>query len=169
MLFSFGATANGYAQNKKTNIASDFDKVGWKVGIQSYTFTRYSLFDAIDAAADLGLKYVEATIWQTIERGKEERFNPWQMSEETKQKIKNKCLEKDITLTSFYCRPSKEDAENGQTEKLFQFRSKDPTQSHFRKVVHIPVLFHKDALSGKDLPEKRTAAKSDRKSLRSCL
>ena len=43
------------------------------------------------------------------------------MSEETKQKIKNKCLEKDITLTSFYCRPSKEDAENGQTEKLFQF------------------------------------------------
>ena len=34
MLFSFGATANGYAQNKKTNIASDFDKVGWKVGIQ---------------------------------------------------------------------------------------------------------------------------------------
>jgi len=83
MLFSFGATANGYAQNKKTNIASDFDKVGWKVGIQSYTFTRYSLFDAIDAAADLGLKYVEATIWQTIERGKEERFNPWQMSEET--------------------------------------------------------------------------------------
>ena len=121
MLFSFGATANGYAQNKKTNIASNFDKVGWKVGIQSYTFTRYSLFDAIDAAADLGLKYVEATIWQTIERGKEERFNPWQMSEETKQKIKNKCLEKDITLTSFYCRPSKEDAENGQTEKLFQF------------------------------------------------
>lgn len=121
MLFSFGATANGYAQNKKTNIASDFDKMGWKVGIQSYTFTRYSLFDAIDAAADLGLKYVEATIWQTIERGKEERFNPWQMSEETKQKIKNKCLEKDITLTSFYCRPSKEDAENGQTEKLFQF------------------------------------------------
>lgn len=95
--------------------------MGWKVGIQSYTFTRYSLFDAIDAAADLGLKYVEATIWQTIERGKEERFNPWQMSEETKQKIKNKCLEKDITLTSFYCRPSKEDAENGQTEKLFQF------------------------------------------------
>lgn len=70
MLFSFGATANGYAQNKKTNIASNFDKVGWKVGIQSYTFTRYSLFDAIDAAADLGLKYVEATIWQTIEREK---------------------------------------------------------------------------------------------------
>jgi sugar phosphate isomerase/epimerase len=121
ILLSFGVTANGYTRNKTTEIASDFDKIGWKVGIQSYTFTRYSLFDAIDAAADLGLKYVEATIWQTIERGKEERFNPWQISEETKQKIKNKCKEKGVTLTSFYCRPSKEDAENGQTEKLFQF------------------------------------------------
>lgn len=44
ILLSFGATANGYTRNKTTEIASDFDKIGWKVGIQSYTFTRYSLF-----------------------------------------------------------------------------------------------------------------------------
>lgn len=47
ILLSFGVTANGYTRNKTTEIASDFDKIGWKVGIQSYTFTRYSLFCAM--------------------------------------------------------------------------------------------------------------------------
>ncbi len=102
---------------------SDFDSMDWQVGIQSYTFNQFSLFDAIDAASDLGLKYVEATTWQKIERGKDESFNPWWMSAEMKQKVKDRCAEKGVEIVSFYCRPSKDDIEkkSEQVEKIFQF------------------------------------------------
>ncbi len=101
----------------------NFEKMGWKVGIQSHTFTRFTLFETIDAAAELGLKYVEATTWQKIEPNQKESFNPWWMSAELKQKIKDKCAEKGVKIVSFYCRPSKEDIENesAQIEKIFQF------------------------------------------------
>ncbi|WP_239063508.1 sugar phosphate isomerase/epimerase [Bacteroides sp. 51] len=107
----------------QTDNRSDYEKMGWKVGIQSYTFTKFSLFEAIDAASDLGLKYVEATTWQRIEPDKKDAFNPWWMSAETKQKIKDKCAEKGVEIVSFYCRPSKEDIEkeSEQVEKIFQF------------------------------------------------
>src|SRR5215469_11419685 len=34
------------------------DKLGWKLAIHSYTFQKFSIFDAIDKSADLGVKYM---------------------------------------------------------------------------------------------------------------
>lgn len=34
------------------------EKLGWKLAIHSYTFQKFSIFDAIDKTADLGVKYM---------------------------------------------------------------------------------------------------------------
>jgi sugar phosphate isomerase/epimerase len=40
--------------------------LGWKLGTQTYTFNRFTFFDAIDKAASVGLKYAEAYPGQKI-------------------------------------------------------------------------------------------------------
>src|SRR5687767_15071986 len=35
------------------------EKLGWRVGVQAFTFHRFTLSDAIDMTASLGLKYIE--------------------------------------------------------------------------------------------------------------
>jgi len=44
---------------KLANGVPNAEKLGWRVGIQSYTFKRFSLFEAIEMTASLGLKYIE--------------------------------------------------------------------------------------------------------------
>lgn len=38
------------------------EELGWKVGVQFYTFHKYTFFEAIDLTRALGLHYIEATI-----------------------------------------------------------------------------------------------------------
>jgi len=52
-LFSIGA----WAQVSTNNTASA-DKLGWKLAVHSYTFQKFSIFDAIDKTAALGVKYM---------------------------------------------------------------------------------------------------------------
>ena len=35
------------------------EKNGWRLGIQSYSFHRFSLIEALDKTKELGLKYIE--------------------------------------------------------------------------------------------------------------
>jgi sugar phosphate isomerase/epimerase len=53
ILFSLGAEA----QVSTTNTASA-DKLGWQLAVHSYTFQKFSIFDAIDKTAALGVKYM---------------------------------------------------------------------------------------------------------------
>ncbi len=43
-------------------------KPEWKLAVQAYTFNRFSFFEAIDKAASIGLKYIEAYPGQKLER-----------------------------------------------------------------------------------------------------
>ena len=52
-LFAIGAWAQ-----VSTNNTSSADKLGWKLAVHSYTFQKFSIFDAIDMTAVLGVKYM---------------------------------------------------------------------------------------------------------------
>ena len=52
-LFALGATAQ-----VSTNNTASADKLGWKLAVHSYTFQKFSIFDAIDKTAALGVKYM---------------------------------------------------------------------------------------------------------------
>ena len=40
--------------------APNAEKLGWRLGCQAYSFKNFTLFEAIDKTASLGLKYIEA-------------------------------------------------------------------------------------------------------------
>ena len=41
-----------------TNDTSSADRLGWKLAVHSYTFQKFTIFDAIDKTAALGVKYM---------------------------------------------------------------------------------------------------------------
>ncbi len=65
----------------------------WKLGIQAYTFNRFTFFEAIDKAKALGLKYIEAYPGQKLSKDKPDvKFNheiPDEIAREVKQKLKD--------------------------------------------------------------------------------
>src|SRR5882762_8017460 len=53
ILFSVSAQAQ-----VSTNDTRSADKLGWQLAVHSYTFQKFSIFDAIDKTAALGVKYM---------------------------------------------------------------------------------------------------------------
>jgi sugar phosphate isomerase/epimerase len=46
---------------KADEACSAADKLGWKLAVHSYTFNKYSIFDAIDKTAEVGAKYMSVS------------------------------------------------------------------------------------------------------------
>ncbi len=77
------------------------EKLGWRVGTQAYTFHRFSLFEAIEMTASLGLKYIETFSGHRISKDEPHGMysgTPPNLREMVKQKLK----EAGITHTSHY-------------------------------------------------------------------
>lgn len=79
------------------------EKLGWRVGVQSYTFHRFSLFEAIDMTAALGLHYIEgvAGIGMKLSPESDVTFGP-DMPQEWQEKLKQKLAETGVKLVSYY-------------------------------------------------------------------
>src|SRR5215813_6874235 len=56
LLSALLVSTSAHAQEK-----SAADKLGWQLAIHSYTFQKYSIFDAIDKSAALGVKYMSVS------------------------------------------------------------------------------------------------------------
>lgn len=68
--------------------APDAEKIGWRIGFQSYTFRGVTFFEALDASAKLGLKYIEA--WPGHRMSKEDKTALSRMNDQQKQAVKDK-------------------------------------------------------------------------------
>jgi sugar phosphate isomerase/epimerase len=55
-LLGIGLACSAWAQAKPDTTSAD--KLGWQLAIHSYTFQKFSIFDAIDKSAALGVKYM---------------------------------------------------------------------------------------------------------------
>ncbi len=77
------------------------EKLGWRVGVQSFTFHRFFLLEAIDITASLGLKYIETCPGHRI--SKEEPHGIYSGSQpKYREMVKRKLQETGITHTSHY-------------------------------------------------------------------
>ncbi|MGN1374986.1 MAG: family 16 glycoside hydrolase [Prevotella sp.] len=86
------------------------DSLGWKIGVQAYDFKRVAtFFEAIDLTAALGLKYIEGVGMQLSSETKE-HFGP-DMTEEWKERTKQKLIDAGIECCSYYRRINANDAE----------------------------------------------------------
>lgn len=93
------ADAAGRAEEKKSRTPNE-DKLGWRLGCQAWTFNKYTLFEAIDKTAELGLRYIEAfPHGQKLSAQNTAVFGP-KLSEADRKEVKAHLAEKGVKLVN---------------------------------------------------------------------
>ncbi len=73
------------------------EKLGWKLGVQTYTFRKLTFFETLDRARELGLKYVEIWPGQKLSPDHPKARCGASLSDEQKAAVKAKLAETGIT------------------------------------------------------------------------
>ena len=76
------------------------EKLGWKLGLQCWTFRQLTFFETVDRAKQMGLKYIEAYPGQTLKPGSDAKTGP-EMSAEDIAATKAKLSEAGVKWASF--------------------------------------------------------------------
>ena len=77
------------------------EKLGWRLGIEAYTFHKYTLFEAIDRTARLGLPYMGGLSFQKVSKEIPKNFDDQLTDDELKQ-IRLKLDSAGIRLLTYY-------------------------------------------------------------------
>ncbi|MFW5758759.1 MAG: sugar phosphate isomerase/epimerase family protein [Bacteroidota bacterium] len=73
------------------------DKLDWKLGIQSYSFHKFTFQEAVDKTQQLGLDYIEIYFGQQLGEGMEGTMD-YQMDEETRKQVRKYAKSKDVKM-----------------------------------------------------------------------
>ena len=97
------------------------EKLGWRLGIEAYTFHKYTLFEAIDRTAQLGLSYMGGLSFQKVSKEIPKNFDIQLTDDELKQ-IRLKLDSAGIRLLTYYFHqiPGIE----GDCRRVFEFARK---------------------------------------------
>lgn len=93
------APAPGATGTTKRDIAAS-KQLGWRLGTQAYTFRALSLFETIDTAKSLGLRYVEAYPGQRMSKEDPTKFNH-DASPEQRAALKQKLKDTGVVLWQY--------------------------------------------------------------------
>ena len=86
------------------------EKLGWRLGCQAWTFNRFTLHEAIDNTAELGLHYIEAfPHGQKISASRSEQFGP-KMSVDARKDVKKYLADKNVKLVNMGVGPYDKEA-----------------------------------------------------------
>ena len=77
------------------------EKLGWRLGIEAYTFHKYTLFEAIDKTAELGLPFMGGLSFQKVSKEIPRNFNDKLTDDELKQ-IRLKLDSAGVRLLTYY-------------------------------------------------------------------
>jgi len=80
LILSLLFSVTGFAQQSKS------EKAGWLLGVQSYTFHKFTYQEAIDKVAQMGLHYVEVYYGQTLGKDIEGTMD-FRMDKATQEKV----------------------------------------------------------------------------------
>ena len=90
--------------------APNAEKLGWRLGCQAWTFNRFTLHEAIDNTAELGLHYIEAfPHGQKISASRSEQFGP-KMSVDARKDVKKYLADKNVKLVNMGVGPYDKEA-----------------------------------------------------------
>jgi sugar phosphate isomerase/epimerase len=93
------ADAVARADEKKSH-TPNADKLGWRLGCQAWTFNKYTLFEAIDKTAELGLHFIEAfPHGQKLSATNTAVFGP-KLSAENRKEVKAHLADKGVKLVN---------------------------------------------------------------------
>ncbi len=96
---------------------ADAEELGWRLGVQAYSFKNFTFFEAIDKAAAAGLGYIEAYTKQKISAGSDETTH-FTMGAATRKKVLAKLETSGVKLVAYGVVKGKNEAEWRQ---IFEF------------------------------------------------
>ncbi len=97
------------------------EQLGWRLGIEAYTFHKYTLFEAIDKTAELGLPYMGGLSFQKVSGDIPKNFDPQLTDDELKQ-IRLKLDSAGVRLLTYYIQQIPGDPEG--CRQVFEFGRK---------------------------------------------
>lgn len=97
------------------------EKLGWRLGIEAYTFHKYTLFETIDKTAQLGLPYVGGLSFQKVSKEMPKRFTPNLTDDELKQ-VRLKLDAAGVRMLTYYYQSLP--ADEAACRKVFEFARK---------------------------------------------
>jgi type 1 glutamine amidotransferase/sugar phosphate isomerase/epimerase len=97
------------------------EKLGWRLGIEAYTFHKYTLFEAIDRTAQLGLPFMGGLSFQQVSKEIPKNFEPGLSDDELRQ-IRLKLDSAGVRLLTYYIHDIPGD--EAGCRKVFEFGRK---------------------------------------------
>jgi len=106
---------------KLTPAIRSHEKLNWRLGIEAYTFNKYTLFEAIERTARLGLPYMGGLSFQKVSREIDKNFDDNLTDDELKQ-IRLKLDSAGVRLLTYYIQQIP--GEKAGCRKVFEFGRK---------------------------------------------
>ena len=97
------------------------EKLGWRLGIEAYTFHKYTFFEAIEKTAQLGLPYMGGLSFQQVSAEIPKNFDP-QLTDEELQQVRLKLDSAGVRLLTYYIQDIPGD--EAGCRKVFEFGRK---------------------------------------------
>jgi sugar phosphate isomerase/epimerase len=92
-------------------------EAGWELGVQSYTFHKFTFQEAVDKVNQLGLNYIEVYLGQTLGEGMEGAMD-FRMDAKTQQQVLDYARSKKVKIVACGVVVCKDEAE---WKQLFEF------------------------------------------------
>ncbi len=94
----------------------------WQLGVQAYTFRRFTFYEAVDKTAELGLKYIEAYPGQRLSPQKNQTQFSHLMSPELRKEVKAKLADSGVKLVGYGVVPLTKNEQ--ESRAVFDFAQK---------------------------------------------
>ena len=97
------------------------ERLGWRLGIEAYTFHKYTFFEAVEKTAELGLPYMGAVSFQNVSKDVAKNFDP-QLSDSELKAIRLKLDSSGVRLLTYFIQDIPGDP--AAARKVFEFGRK---------------------------------------------
>ncbi len=95
------AATSPLVQAEKPDCSCPEEPCGWKLGMQAYSFNRYTFFEAIDKTASLGMRYIEAYPGQKLSPDQPDVVFSHDASDEVLEAARAKLKKANIELVNY--------------------------------------------------------------------
>ena len=97
------------------------ERLGWRLGVEAYTFHKYTFFETVEKTAELGLAYVGALSFQKVSGAIQKNFTP-DLTDDELREIRLKLDAAGVRLLTYYIQSIPGD--EAGCRKVFEFGRK---------------------------------------------